>query len=123
MFGPYFRLRQDIWFLEVVSTLPKVVTANTKSSRLDNILAFSRIWLLKVVNRFPKVVTTNTKSSHLDHILAFSRILGFWRLSPGFQKRSQQTLNLNVWTIFWPSAGYLVFGGCQQASKSGHSKH
>ena len=55
MFGPYFGLRQDIWFLGVASRLPKVVTAKAKSSGLEHILTFGRIfiWFLDVASRLP----------------------------------------------------------------------
>jgi len=44
MFGAYFGLWQDIWFLEVASSLPKVVTAKGKFSCLEDILAFGRMF-------------------------------------------------------------------------------
>ena len=40
MFGAYFGRLQDFWFLEVASSLPKVVTAKSKFSCLEHILAF-----------------------------------------------------------------------------------
>ena len=47
----------------------------------------------------------------------------FWLPELAFQKGSQQSPDFHVWSIFSLSAGYLAFGGCQQASKSGDSKH
>ena len=47
----------------------------------------------------------------------------FWLPELAFQKGSQQLPDFHVWSIFSLSAGYLAFGGCRQASKSGHSKH
>ena len=44
------------------------------------------------------------------------------KLLAAFQKSSQQRTNSNVWSIFLLSAGYLVFGGFKQPSKSRHSK-
>ena len=46
----------------------------------------------------------------------------FLKLLAPFRKSSQQRTNSNVWSIFWLSAGYLVFGGCKERSKSRHSK-
>ena len=54
--------------------------------------------------------------------MAFGRICGFWRLQAAFEKSSQQRTNSDVWSIFWLSGGYLVFGGFKQPSKSRHSK-
>ena len=58
-----------------------------------------------------KVVTAITRFSRLEHIDAFGRIFGFWRLPAGVQKWLQQLAYLHVWSIFWPSAGYLAFEG------------
>ena len=91
MFGAYFGSWQDIWFLEVASSLPKVLTAKGK---------------------FPC----------LKHIFAFGRIFGFWILLAAFQKYLHQRANSHFWSIFWALAGYLVFRGCSQTSKSTYSK-
>ena len=61
--GPYFRLRQDIWFVEVSSSLPKVATAKCKFSCLEHILSFDRIsgfW--RLLAAFQKLLQQKAKS-------------------------------------------------------------
>ena len=76
MFGAYFGFWQDIWFLEVASSLPKVVTAKGKFSCSEHILAFG---LLEVASSLLKVIAAKGKFSCLEHIFGFGRISGFWQ--------------------------------------------
>ena len=94
--------------------LPKVVTANTIFSCLEHIFAFGKIFGFRSCERA-------SKSGHSNYeIFTFGTYFGLrqdiWFLKvritnwAGFQKWSQQTPNLHVWSIFWYSARYLFFG-------------
>ena len=94
LFGAYFGLRQDIWFLEVGSNLSKVITAKSKFSCSVHISAFGRrCWFLEVASRLPKVVTAKGKFSSSEHILSkvLAQILMF-----GAYLRLRQDMFLKV---------------------------
>ena len=119
MFGAYFSLRQDIWFLEIASSLPKVLTANGKFACFEHISALGSIsgfWRLLAAFQKWSQQTQNSyvwsifwhsagylafggcsQPSNSGHskdkfscVVAFGRISGFWRLLAAFQKWSQQ---------------------------------